>query len=124
MGHRSIRVRILAAFFLAFIALASTIAYSIGQLRDIGQELDAVNTGFLPMSKVSVELSALVRQLDRDHDRFARQGAAGRRANAALYRAGIQDLVQQGRTTTARAQTLVKHPDDHAAISRVDDVLI
>jgi nitrogen fixation/metabolism regulation signal transduction histidine kinase len=124
MGHRSIRVRILAAFFLAFIALASTIAYGIGQLRDIGQELDAVNTGFLPMSKVSVELSALVRQLDRDHDRFARQGAAGRRANAALYRAGIQDLVQQGRTTTARAQTLVKHPDDHAAISRVDDVLI
>ena len=48
MGHRSIRVRILAAFFLAFIAMASTIGYGIGQLRSIGQELDAVNAGFLP----------------------------------------------------------------------------
>jgi len=124
MGHRSIRVRILAAFFLAFIALASTIAYGIGQLRDIGQELDAVNTGFLPMSKVSVELSALVRQLDRDHDRFARQGPAGRRATASMYRAGIQDLVQQGRSTVIQAKKLVTHPDDHAAISRVDDVLV
>jgi signal transduction histidine kinase len=124
MGHRSIRVRILAAFFLAFIALASTIAYGIGQLRDIGQELDAVNTGFLPMSKVSVELSALVRQLDRDHDRFARQGAAGRRSTASLYRAGIQDLVQQGRSTVVQAKELVTHPDDHAALTRVDDVLI
>ena len=123
MGHRSIRVRILAAFFLAFIALASTIAYGIGQLRGIGQELDAVNTGFLPMAKVSVELSALVRQLDRDHDRFARQGAAGRRANAALYRAGIQDLVQQGRRTTTRAQDLVTNPEDLAAIERIEDVL-
>ena len=122
MGHRSIRVRILAAFFLAFITMAATIGYGIGQLRSIGQELDAVNAGFLPMAKVSVELSALVRQLDRDHDRFARQGSAAR-SNASLYRAGIEDLVSQGRIASQHATTLVTHPDDRAAIARIDDVL-
>ena len=66
MGHRSIRVRILAAFVLAFVAMASTIGYSISELRSIGKELDAVNAGFLPMAKVAVELGALMRQLDRD----------------------------------------------------------
>jgi len=122
MGHLSIRVRILAAFFLAFIAMASTIGYGIDQLRSIGQELDAVNAGFLPMAKVSVELGALVRQLDRDHDRFARQESAAR-ANASLYRAGIDDLVNKARSATKHANSLVTHPDDRAAIARIDEVL-
>ena len=87
MGPQSIRTRILAAFILALISLTSTLVYGIHQMQVIGQELEAVNSGLLPMSKVGVELRALVRQLDRDHDRFARSGSqtdAGRKANAAL----------------------------------------
>ena len=54
--------------------MTATLAYGIHQMEAIGQELEAVNNGLLPLSKVSVELGALVSQLDRDHDRFARPG--------------------------------------------------
>ncbi|MAY81368.1 MAG: hypothetical protein CL930_11365 [Deltaproteobacteria bacterium] len=126
MARRSIQVRIVAAFFLSLAALASTIGYGIIQLRGIGTELDAVNAGFLPMAKVGIELTAIVRQLDRDHDRFARAASrtdAGRRANASLYRAGIHDSVHQGRLAAARARTIVTHPTDMATITRVENVL-
>lgn len=126
MARRSIQVRIVAAFFLSLVALASTIGYGIIQLRVIGTELDAVNAGFLPMAKVGIELTAIVRQLDRDHDRFARAASradAGRRANAALYRAGIHDSVHQGRLAAARAKNIVTHSADVATISRVESVL-
>ena len=123
MGHRSIRFRMLAAFVLAFVAMASTIGYSISELRTIGKDLDAVNAGFLPMAKVAVELGALTRQLDRDHDRFARQGSAVR-SNATLYRSGIEDLVKQGHESAQHAANLSTQPEDIAAIERIKDVLV
>ena len=115
MGFRSIRRRILVSFVLALITFASTVGYGLHQLSAIGQELDAVNAGFLPMSKVGVELAALVRQLDRDHDRFARTGSqsvAARRASTALYRASIDDAVTRGRSAVDAAATGLTHPDD------------
>ena len=122
MGHRSIRVRILAAFVLAIVAMASTIGYSISELRTIGKDLDAVNAGFLPMAKVAVELGALTRQLDREYDRFARQESAAR-SNATLYRAGIDDLLKQGRASAQHAKNLTSQPEDLAAIQRIEDVM-
>ena len=126
MGFRSIRRRILVSFVLALITFASTVGYGLHQLSAIGRELDAVNAGFLPMSKVGVELAALVRQLDRDHDRFARtgsQGVAARRANTALYRASIDDAVGRGREAANAAATGLSHPDDLEVLGRIESVL-
>jgi nitrogen fixation/metabolism regulation signal transduction histidine kinase len=126
MGFRSIRHRILVSFVLALITFASTVGYGLHQLSAIGRELDAVNGGFLPMSKVGVELTALVRQLDRDHDRFARTGSqnvAARRANTALYRASIDDAVTRGRTAADAAATGLSHPDDLEVLGRIESVL-
>lgn len=126
MGFQSIRRRILVSFVLALITFASTVGYGLHQLSAIGRELDAVNVGFLPMSKVGVELTALVRQLDRDHDRFARTGSqsvAARRANTALYRASIEDAVTRGRAAADAAVMGLSHPDDIEVLDRVESVL-
>jgi signal transduction histidine kinase/HAMP domain-containing protein len=126
MGFQSIRRRILVSFVLALITFASTVGYGLHQLSAIGRELDAVNVGFLPMSKVGVELTALVRQLDRDHDRFARTGSqsvAARRANTALYGASIEDAVTRGRAAAGAAVMGLSHPDDIEVLGRVESVL-
>ncbi len=110
----------------ALITFASTVGYGLHQLSAIGRELDAVNVGFLPMSKVGVELTALVRQLDRDHDRFARTGSqsvAARRANTALYGASIEDAVTRGRAAANKAVKGLSHPDDIEVLGRVESVL-
>jgi len=125
-GSLSIRTRILAAFFLALITLTSTLVISIRQMADIGAEIEAVNAGFLPMSKVGVELSALIRQLDRDHDRFARGATAanaGRKANAALYRASIHETIGDGREAAQVARDRIKNPLDQEIIARTLAVL-
>ena len=125
LGLNSIRVRILAAFVLALVAFGSTVAYGLMQLRTIGAELDAVNAGFLPMSKIGVELTSLVTQLDRDHDRFARPGpqsSRARRSNAALYRQSIQDAVTRGRTAAKAATSRLTHPEDRATLLRIESV--
>ena len=126
MKPHSIRTRILAAFVLALISLTSTLVYGIHQMQAIGQELEAVNSGLLPLSKVGVELRALVRQLDREHDRFARPGSqtdAGRKANAALYRASIQETLENGLKSATKGRERIRNPADIEVIDRVETVL-
>jgi len=95
-------------------------------MQAIGQELEAVNSGLLPMSKVGVELSALVRQLDRDHDRFARPGSqadAGRKSNAALYRSSIQETLDTGLQSVAIGRDRIENPADLEVLDRIETVL-
>jgi len=115
-------VRILAAFVLSLGAMAGALGYGISQLREVGRGIEAVNSGFLPLAEVGVELQSIVRQLDRDHDRFARESpalAAGRRSNATLYRASLHEAVGRGRLAAGRANNALTDPDDRRAIEDV-----
>ena len=125
MNRHAIRTRILAAFALALISMTATLAYGIHQMEAIGHELEAVNSGLLPLSKVSVELGALVSQLDRDHDRFARPGSANdaaRKANATLYRNSLKDALARGMLTAGRAHRQVHHAEDTEVIGKLHAV--
>ena len=125
MIRHAIRTRILAAFALALISMTATLAYGIHQMEAIGHELEAVNSGLLPLSKVSVELGALVSQLDRDHDRFARPGSANdaaRKANATLYRNSLKDALARGMLTAGRAHRQVHHAGDTEVIGKLHAV--
>ena len=127
MNRHAIRTRILAAFALAVVSMTATLAYGIHQMEAIGQELEAVNNGLLPLSKVSVELGALVSQLDRDHDRFARPGSANdaaRKANATLYRKSIKDTLARGMLTAGRAQRQAPHSEDTEVLAKLHAVFL
>lgn len=119
---RSIRSRILAAFVLTLAAFSGVLALGLVQLRDIGQGLQALDAGYLPLAAVSAELEAIARQMDRDHDRFAREGTrpvAGRRSNAAFYGASLADAVDRGEVVIAEAAGLVDRPEDREALAQV-----
>ena len=75
MAAASIRGRILGAFGLSVATSAGALLYSLVQLNGIGEGLTVLDLGYLPIARVSAELDALARQMDRDHDRIAR--AAG-----------------------------------------------
>ena len=125
MNRHAIRTRILAAFALALISMTATLAYGIRQMEAIGHELEAVNSGLLPLSKVSVELGALVSQVDRDHDRFARLGSvndAARKANATLYRKSIKDTLAKGMLSAGRAQRQAHHAEDIEVLGKMHAV--
>lgn len=126
LTRHSIRIRILAAFVLSLSAMAGALGYGISQLREVGRGLEAVNSGFLPLAEVGVELVAISRQLDRDHDRFAREQSgpvAGRRANATLYRASLHEAVARGRLAAVQAERVVSSADDTNTIAQTVQVL-
>jgi signal transduction histidine kinase/HAMP domain-containing protein len=126
LTRHSIRIRILAAFVLSLSAMAGALGYGISQLREVGRGLEAVNSGFLPLAEVGVELVAISRQLDRDHDRFAREQSgpvAGRRANATLYRASLHEAVARGRLAAVQAERVVSSADDTDTIAQTVQVL-
>ncbi len=125
MKGRAIRTRILAAFTLAVVSMMATLGYGIHRMQAIGHELEAVNRGLLPLSRASVELRALVSQLDRDHDRFARPGSApdaARKANASLYRSSIRDALVRGVAAADQAQALARQVEDTEALAKLRTV--
>ena len=88
----SIRFRVLAAFVFSLAAFSGALGYGLFQLRAIGGSLAVLDSGYLPLAAVAVELDALARQLDREHDGFAREESrpvVGRRTSAEFFSASL-----------------------------------
>ena len=123
---RSIRTRILAAFVLSLAAFSGALGHGLFQLQAIGEGLVAINTGYLPLAGVAADLQAVVRQMDRDLDRLARESPrplAGHRANAAFYSASLADDVARGEVTARGAQAALTDPVERQALSAVLEAL-
>lgn len=121
-GLRSIRARILAVFVLSLAAFTGALGYGLVQLRYIGQGLAAINEGYLPLAEIAAELDVIVHQMDRDHDRFAREGThpvAGHRSNAVFFSDSIADAVRRGQATADRALVVAHRVDDQAALRSI-----
>ena len=119
----SIRFRVLLVFVLSLAAFSGALGYGLVQLREIGESLGVLDSGYLPLASVAAELEAVARQLDREHDRFAREDAArpvaGRRAGAGFFSSSLADGVEQGRTTTRDALETTADPDERKALENV-----
>lgn len=116
---RSIRTRILAVFALSLAAFAGAMVYGLVQLRAIGDGLRTINAVYLPMAGVSADLSAVLRQMDRDLERGAREGPrplAGHRSNAAFYSASLADDVGRGRRMVEEARGSTEDPEERRAL--------
>lgn len=126
MPFRSIRTRILAVFALALAALGGALGYGIVQLRAIGEGVQAIHRGYVPLAGVAADLQAVVRQMDRDMERTARDAPrprAGHRSNAALASASLDDDVSRGRAVIEGARLELSDPDELRALDSADDLL-
>ena len=123
---RSIRVRILAAFVLSLAAFSGALGYGLVQLRDIGEGLDALDSGYQPLARVSAELEAIARQMDREQDRSTREeprSLARYRSTTAFYSATLADGIRRGRAVAEAAQGRIRDPDEQVALADALDLL-
>jgi signal transduction histidine kinase len=111
---------VLLVFVLSLAAFSGALGYGLVQLRDIGESLSVLDTGYLPLAGVAAELEAVARQLDREHDGFAREDEArpiaGRRAGAGFFSSSLADGVERGRATAGEALLTVADPDERKAL--------
>ena len=116
----SIRTRVLLVFVLSLAAFSGALGYGLIQLKDIGESLSVLDSGYLPLAEVAAELEAVARQLDREHDGFAREDEArpiaGRRAGAGFFSSSLADGVERGRQTAQDALVATVDPDERKAL--------
>lgn len=123
---RTVRGRIFAAFVLTLLAFTGALGTGLLQLRDIGQGLRALDTGYLPLARTAAQIEAIARQLDRDHDRFARgapQPIAGRRSMTVFFSTSLADAVNTGQAAIERAAGEVDRTEDRDALAAMAESL-
>jgi len=116
---RSIRARILAIFVASLAAFGGALGYGMVQLRVIGADLVAIDAGYLPLANLAAELQAVVRQMDREHDRMARESArplAGHRSNAEFHSTLLARRIEDGQAAIEDASDLVGDTAEETAL--------
>lgn len=118
----SIRARILAAFALSVAAFSSALAFGLVQLWDLGARLSALDSGYLPLAEVAVQLETIAGQMDRDQDRYAREDERSLvryRSTTLLYTSSLGDAVARGRQVALSAADAVRDPGEQSSLEEL-----
>ena len=121
----SIRARILVLFLLSVGAFGGAMAYSLAQLRTVGDSLKLLERSYLPLMETTVQMKEVRGQIERDGERFTRENprpVAGHRSNVALYSPQLQAHVQSARRL-AVSSARVSAPDEQEALRGIIDVI-
>ncbi len=122
----SIRARILAAFGLSVVAFSAALCFGLLQLWDLGARLSALDSGYLPLAEVAVQLETIAGQMDRDQDRYAREDERSLvryRSTTLLYTSSLGDAVARGQQVASSAAAAVRAPDEKASLAELSDLL-
>ena len=107
----SIRARILAAFGLSVVAFSAALGFGLVQLWDLGARLAALDSGYLPLAEVAVQLETIAGQMDRDQDRYAREDERSLvryRSTTLLYTSSLGEAVARGQQVALSAASAVR----------------
>ncbi len=118
----SLRTRILLAFVLSFALFLSAIGYGNFQLRALGDGLEVVNDGYLPLARTAAQLDSYQNRIDLDAARLQRDPGrplAAFRSNAVLHAEAITTAVEQGRITANRALEATATLEERRALDTV-----
>jgi signal transduction histidine kinase len=96
---QSIRTRVLALFLLSVTAFAGAALYVLSQLRAIGEGLDSINAGYIPIAEEVAQIEAMARQLQRENDRsLGEEPSSIRTETAKAYLGALREDIQAART--------------------------
>lgn len=128
MFLRSIRARILVLFLVSVVAFGGAIGYILSQLRTIGEGLEALERGYLPLTAPIARMEFVLHQIERDEERFLREELrpdAGQRSSAMLRSTQIQDAAQTAQRL-AQASARISQPNEatefRALVHLIEDV--
>lgn len=119
----SIRVRIVAAFLAAMIALLSAQGYLIALQRPVVDSLSLMAEGYIPLSKIVGRLDRDAQRVDRDIARLLRaeqRPGAGRTAPTIIYTEELEQSLELGRIRIRRLRRLGLSPEEQAVLAKIE----
>ncbi|MEL6342590.1 MAG: ATP-binding protein [Myxococcota bacterium] len=103
----TIRSRILALFFLAVSVFGGAMGYNLVQLQTIGEGVETLERGYLPLAKITAEMAAQAPRLEEDVERDSPRPILGARSDARLYNKSLAAQTDKARQiASAGAQVI------------------
>jgi signal transduction histidine kinase/HAMP domain-containing protein len=116
----SLRTRILLAFTLSFALFVGATAYDTYQLRALGDGLQVMNEGYLPLARIAAQLESHQERLGLDAARRDNsRPLAAFRSNAGFHASAIRAAVSRGRETATEALAGVRSPEERRALEAI-----
>lgn len=121
--RRSLRARILAAFLLSFAFFLGAIGYGLVEFRNVGQALEVIDVGYVPLSTAARRMESSLVRLEIDLDRadtIELRRVAAHRSRAALHHGIIGERSSEAKQALASIRPTVTDPETLADLDRMD----
>jgi len=118
-----LRVRILGAFLLSFAFFLSALSYGLVEFRRVGQALEIIDQGYIPLSAASTRMESSLVRMEIDLDGVQERRIAAHRSRAALHHGIIRDRVDEARATVDAVRVLARDDSEAADLDSLDGQL-
>jgi nitrogen fixation/metabolism regulation signal transduction histidine kinase len=119
----SLRNRILLAFLTSFALFLGALGYGTWQLQSMGEGLQVLNEGYLPLARMGAELDSTRERLDLDTEKRDSRPLAAFRASAGFHANGIRAAAGRGFLTAGHGSEVAEDPDEKRAFIAIQDQL-
>jgi signal transduction histidine kinase/HAMP domain-containing protein len=122
----SIRVRIVAAFLAALLALLGAQGFQIWQQQRLSRSLALITGGYLPLAKIVARLDHDRQRVDNDVQRLLRdepRPATGPASSTLVYTEALQQNLAEGRIHVRYARGLAGNAEEQAVLNQIDGQL-
>ncbi|MCP4810626.1 MAG: HAMP domain-containing protein [Proteobacteria bacterium] len=120
--RRSLRARILAAFLLSFAFFLGAIGYGLVEFRHVGQALEVIDAGYVPLSTAARRMEASLVRLEIDLDRadpIELRRVAAHRSRAALHHGIIAERADEALEALEAVRPLATDAETAADLDRM-----
>ena len=109
----TLRSKILVLFTMSSLISGGALLYALGQFKEIGQGLYAINACYLPVSDETTKLDLIVFQLQREQEQLSPRASSGF-LNAEFYIKELREGLNRTQTIIQLAQRarIVENPED------------
>ena len=123
VGLRSLRVRIVAIFVAALLALLSAIGFLVAQQQATAASLELIARGYSPLSKSAARLDRDRQRVANDLERLLREErrpGKGAESPTVIYTEAFTRNLLAGRSFVADAKRLAASAEERAVLNKAD----
>lgn len=121
LGPSSIRIRIVAAFLAAMLAMAGAMAFLIVEYQGVSGSQALITEGYLPLAFTIDQLGTDLERVENDVARLLRdeqRPGTGTHSPTAIFSERLQDNLDQARIHAQQAQQMAEGGEEHAVLHK------
>jgi two-component system NtrC family sensor kinase len=123
VGRLSLRARILGAFLLSFLSFCGALGFGLAQLDSIGDGLNVVDRGYLPLAKIIGQVETTQSRLELDLERLEDSRPrllTGQSSVSIVSAAKLSERIQEGLLIISTVLPIVSDTEEKATLAALN----